>query len=387
MSQNTLITNARIVLERQIIPQGALLLADGKIAVLGKASDIKAPEDAHVIDAENAFVGPGFVDIHNHCGGWRFDGAEVARHARHYLRYGTTSLLPTFFYQMSFEAALNGLDAMRALMAQEDTTVRGVNFEGPYLNPNYGYSGELVWDIQKKEYDRLIEKGDGVIKIWCVAPEREGIEAFVKAASVIHPVFSAAHTEATMEELVALLPYGLKLATHHMNATGCKGGRGRGIRNFGLDEAVQLCDDITIELIADGKGVHVPPYALQLAYKIKGPGKTCLITDSTEFVESNDVAPVQGDLRFGENGDLMGSAMTMDGALRNMMMHAGVSLCDAFRMASSTPAALIGLHNRGRMLKGYVADLVFLDDTLHVQRVLLAGKEVYHASESYPKSR
>ncbi|MDL2218250.1 amidohydrolase family protein [Christensenellaceae bacterium OttesenSCG-928-M15] len=376
MAQCTAITNARIVLERQVIEQGTILVSGERIGAFGRADEVETPRDAKRIDAQNAYVGPGFVDIHNHCGGWAFERQDMERHAAYYLTRGTTSLLPTFYYQMTLEQVLKGLDTMRTLMEKEDSTIRGVNFEGPYLNANYGYRGELVWDIREAEYRTMIERGDGVIKIWGLAPEREGIEAFVKAASAIHPVFSAAHTEATADELYALIPYGLRLATHHLNATGPKSSRGRGIRHFGLDEAVQLSDDIAIELIADSQGFHVSPRYLQLAYKIKGAHKTCLITDSTEFVESEDVAPVKGDLRFGKNGDLMGSALTMDGAVRNMMRHAGVSICEAFCMASTTPAQLIGLSTRGRVQKEHIADLVFLDSELQVCRVMLRGQEV-----------
>lgn len=379
MASMTAIQNARIVCERQIIPGGTLLIADGNIAALGKADDVAVPPEAQRLDARNAFIGPGFVDIHNHCGGWRFVKAEVAKYAEYYLRHGTTSLLPTFYYQMSFQQVLDGLDSIDGLMKEPGSTVRGVNFEGPYLNAHYGYCGEMVWDIRQEEYEAMIEKGDGIIKIWSVAPEREGILAFVKAASAIRPVFAVAHSEATAEELYALLPYGLKLATHHLNATGCRGGHwADGVRNFGLDEAVQLCDEISIELIADSMGVHVSPQWLQLAYKIKGPGRTILITDSTEFMDSEDITK-RGDLRYGAKGDLAGSAMTMDGALRNMIHHAGVSLCDAFRMASTSPARLIGLQDRGVMAEGYAADLVFLDDDLQVQSVMVDGQQRWQA--------
>jgi len=365
----TYIHNAKLVLENGVIHNGALLICNGVIEAYGEKSKVALPGDSIVIDAKDCYVGPGLVDIHNHGGGgyWFYENPSEA--ANYFLRNGTTSVLATFFYTMTLQEVLKGLKEIRALMSVKSSIIKGVNFEGPYLNSNYGCARDRVWHIRREEYEQIIKEGDGVIKIWCVSPELEGILDFVKAASAINVVFSAAHSDATAEQLYSLIPYGLKLATHHMNATGITGGYGFGVRNFGLGDAVQLHDDIFIELIADRNAVHVCPHFLQLAYKIKGPSRTALITDSSEFGQKKD------DLRYDNNDELAGSALTMPQAMKNMMKHTGTGICEAFQMAATTPARIIGLDNElGRIEIGLAADLVILDRDMNVQSVLQKGE-------------
>lgn len=122
--------------------------------------------------------------------------------------------------------AVDRIDAARA--AGECGNILGYYMEGPYLNPAYGASKEdYAWsdEILPEEYGELVRRVRGSAKVWALAPEREGIETFVQdvrreSGGV---VFSVAHSTATPQQIAALLPYGLKLATHHTNATArCK---------------------------------------------------------------------------------------------------------------------------------------------------------------------
>ena len=125
--------------------------------------------------------------------------------------------------------------------------------------------------VDPKYYMELIEAAGDFAKVWCLAPERENIETFVKDVKTAIPdiVFSVAHSEASPYEIERLMPYGLKLATHHTNATGdlqkypeCRG--------VSVDETVNYNDEIYAELICDRRGIHVDPYMLRLVLKIKG---------------------------------------------------------------------------------------------------------------------
>ena len=72
------IVNAKVVHERGIIWDGVILISEDKIVSYGKRAEISIPEKAEIIDAEGAYVGPGFVDIHVHGGGGHQTSLEPA---------------------------------------------------------------------------------------------------------------------------------------------------------------------------------------------------------------------------------------------------------------------------------------------------------------------
>jgi len=221
----------------------------------------------------------------------------------------------------------------------------------------------------------LIEAARDFAKVWCLAPERENIEQFVLDVKKAIPdiVFSVAHSEASPAQIECLMPYGLRLATHHTNATGdlpkypeCRG--------VCVDETVNYNDDIYAELICDRRGIHVDPYMLRLVLKIKGKDKIILISDACVF--DGPVPPgYEGvtDINFDHQGEIAGSKLTLDVACRNMMIHTGSSLCDIFRFASTNPARLLGFKSKGKIAKGFDADLIIVDHKMNVKTVILDG--------------
>ena len=83
-----------------------------------------------------------------------------------------------------------------------------------------------------------------------------------------------------------------------------------------------------------------------------------------------------GTARLADGGALAGSTLTMAAAVRFVVTAVGVSLDDAATMASSTPARLLGLADRGALAPGRRADLVVLDPGLRVTRVMSRGRWV-----------
>jgi N-acetylglucosamine-6-phosphate deacetylase len=219
-----------------------------------------------------------------------------------------------------------------------------------------------------------VEAGRGLVKIWCIAPERDGIDAFVAAAKG-GVVFSAAHSEAAPWQVFRFVDDGLVLQTHHTNATGVKSGGG--MRGAGVDEAVLLNDDIYAELICDSMAVHVKPDMLRLALKVKGRDRIILISDSSEFDGQPLEAGGPPDLNFDSEGGLAGSKLTLDRACANMMKHTGAGICDVFRFASLNPARLLGMQGEiGCIRRGARANLVIVDDMVNVKKVIFEGTPV-----------
>jgi len=132
------------------------------------------------------------------------------------------------------------------------------------------------------------------------------------------------------------------------------------------------------EVICDSLGIHVKPSMLRAILKIKGVDRTILITD---HCVSEDPVPEQyshiEDLVFDHNGGLNGSKLTMSMACRNMMEHTNCGITQTFLLAARNPARILGLeHEIGTIQVGKKANLVFVDDMFHVQKVIFEGNIV-----------
>ncbi len=374
------IINATLVMPDHYIPNATLLIENDRIVDFGKK--LAVPEKAEIIDAQGNFVGPGLIDIHTHADGHTYFHDDPIKCSRTLLDHGVTSVLPALFYSMNKQEHLDAIKRYKdAIAAGECGNIIGVYMEGPYLNPDFGCDKEKnVWKdaIVEKGYAEVVEAAKDFAKVWCVAPEREGILDFVKYVKREIPeiVFSVAHSEATPEQIEALMPYGLKLGTHHTNATGTLENYPE-VRGVCVDETVNYNSDIYAELICDSMGVHVHPYMIRLVKKIKGQDKIILIADS--FVA--DGPPLPGleeafDINFDWGGDIAGSKLTLDIACRNMMVHTGGSICDVFKYASLNPSRLLNMPEIGQIKRGNLANLIIVDQWFNVKNTILKGEIV-----------
>jgi N-acetylglucosamine-6-phosphate deacetylase len=379
------IINGNIVTENGIIFDGVLLIDGDTIARFGREDEITVPDDAEIIDANGAYVGPGLVDIHVHGGEGLSTAFDTCEAAKYFLSHGATSILATPFYVMNFDEHMKAIENIKQDMAKAKN-VRGIYFEGPYTNPNYGCKADMnPWRdaINMDEARAMVDAAGKLATVWTVAPEREGIAEFMKYAREVNPnvEFAVGHSEATPEEIRAL---GSRLRptimTHCMNATGRvleKAGRS-GRRGYGPDEYCYGDPEMYAELISDSGGIHVHPDLQQMLVHIKGVHRVILITDCTTMdgCPSNLYqAQKVDDLNFDHNGGLAGSKMTMDKACRNIMMHTRCGIAEAFLMGSTNPAKAVGLYDeRGSIDVGKKADLVIVSDRFDVKKVILGGE-------------
>lgn len=379
------IHNANLVLENGILWDGTLLVKDGMIAAFGKSSDIHIPKDAQVIDAEGAYVGPGFVDIHVHGGGGHVFEKDPLATADFFLRHGTTTILSTPCYDLTFseflEAIKKGKAAMKAGGAGR--AIAGFYMEGPYMNTEYGAcASHNPWrhSMDPKEYRALIEEAGEYAKVWAIAPEREVLQPFLEYARKVNPnvKFSIGHSEATPNQIHSIgSRYRPVLQTHCTNATGRVNAK-NGIRGTGPDEYCLQDPEIYVELISDSCATHVRPKMQQLILRCKGIDRVVLITDSTVFDFPNppEYSNIP-DINFDDEGNVNGSKLTMDQACRNIMTHTNCGITQAFLMASRNPTRVIGLdHEIGTIEEGKKANLVIVDDRFNIKKVLLEGSLV-----------
>jgi N-acetylglucosamine-6-phosphate deacetylase len=378
------IVNTKLILSDSLIWDGAVLFDKGRIVDAGPADRISIPENCERTDAGGLYTGPGFVDIHTHGGGGHWFHEEPEEAAAHFLSHGETFILPALYFNLTAAEYLAAIGVLRGAIQGKKGAARaigGINMEGPYLNPAYGADKlRNPWQgpIDKTRYMPLLEAGREFFKIHCIAPEREGIEEYVRAAAGPGVVFSVAHSEAYPDRLEPLVRYGLKLITHFNDATGAVI-RYPEVRGVGPDEFALLRGDMYTEIICDSQGVHVDPWMLRMVLRIKGRDRIILISDSTEF-NGPDPVTFKGapDLKYDFDEQIAGSSLTLDAACRNMIRHTGAGICDVFRFAALNPAALLGMeYEIGCIRKGARANLVLVDDTITVKQVFLEGEKVF----------
>ncbi len=376
------ITNAELVMHDHLIPDGVILTENGVITAFGPADEISIPSGSGILDAGGLFVGPGMIDIHTHGGDGVFFSDDPLRAARHFLRHGTTTVLPALYFSMDTQGYVDAIAKIRSAMREPDgKNIAGLYMEGPYLNPKFGCDKEHnPWrgPIRREDYMPILDAAGELAKVWCVAPERENILQFVLDVKKQSPDarLAVAHSEASPQQIESLMGYGLCIGTHHTNATGDRF-RYSETRGVCVDEAVNNIPDIYAELICDSRGIHVDPYMLRLIRRIKGDDRIILISDVyvADGPVPEEFAGVT-DINFDWSGEIAGSNLTLDIAGRNMMVHTGASVVDIFKYTAYNPAKVLGMTDRGEIAVGRRADLVITDHKMKVKTVLFAGERV-----------
>ncbi len=362
-----------------------LYITDDKISAL---TNDELPFDEE-IDANGRYVSAGFIEIHSHgAGGYSFcDGKteDIFRAAKIHASHGTTTIYPT-----SLSLALGDIQAYIETVREAMNAncpgqphIAGAHLEGPYFS--YGQRGaqnpDFIKNPVKEDYSALVEGNEDVVKRISFAPELEGSLEFCEYLQEKGVVASFAHTEGIYEELIPAIDRGCTLATHlYSGMNGVT--RRNAYRKLGAVETALLDDRVSVEVIADGH--HLPKELLQLIFKIKGTDKICLVTDSMRAAGLGDGPSEIGGLECVVKGGVAllpdlscfaGSVATSDRLIRVMYKTVGVSLGDAVKMATETPARVMGLSDRGRLEKGCYADVIFFDDDINVERVFIEGKE------------
>ncbi len=386
----TVIRNGRVIRGGVIEENGTVAFENGKI--------VPVPDDmtsVEVIDAAGRYVAPGFVDIHTHGGGGCdfLDNTVEAflTAARLHACHGTTTLLPTATSGTPEETvAILAVSKEAAEKNTDGADMPGLHFEGPYFSPEQcgAQDPDMVRAPDPAEYGAILAMSDRILR-WSAAPELDGSREFAAALRAHGVLPSIGHSNAEYDEVVQALQDGFTHITHLYSCCSTVHRR-NAYRYAGIVESAYLLDDLTVEIIADG--VHLPPPLLQQVYRFIGPDRTALVTDSMRGAGMPDGESVLGSLKNGmkviiEDGvaklpdrtAFAGSVATMERLVKNMVQLAKASLPDAVKMATETPARIVGLTDRGTLEIGKRADVVLFDDEFRVTRTIVSGRTVYGA--------
>src|SRR5439155_14574565 len=374
--QRLKIYNAKIITPTKIVDGGTILVTGTSITAVNE-KNIET-EDAVEIDAKGNYVSPGFIDIHVHGGGGHdfMDATETAflKIAEIHARYGTTSMLPTTLTS-SKEEILETLESYEAANKKNlnGSQFLGVHLEGPYfaMNQRGAQDPQYIRDPDPKEYKDIVARSS-CIKRWSAAPELKGAIEFGKYIRSKDILPSMAHTDAVYEEALQAFENGYTLATHLYSAmSGVT--RKNSFRYAGVVEAAYLIDEMDVEIIADG--IHLPAPLLKLVYKIKGADRTALITDAMRAAGMPEGESILGSVHNGlkvivedgvaklpDRSSFAGSVATADRLIRTMTSIADVSLLEAVKMMSGTPARILNISaKKGSLTAGKDADIVIFD--------------------------
>src|SRR6266446_811302 len=385
------IINGRVVGPHKVLERHCVVIEAGRIKRIAPTTQVLWPEDAQVIDAHDAFVAPGFIDMHVHGASGRdtMEGAveALAQIAKFHAAGGTTAMTPTTTTH-STEKIASALEAIADAMGHDfgGAQIIGAHVEGPYISRERSGAqpAQFVRDPIPSEYEPWLDR-EGLVTQMTLAPELPGALELIDALLQHEILPSGGHTAATHEQVRVAVERGLCHATHLFNCMSSTVKTGP-FRLPGALETFLADERVMVELIADGKHVH--PELLRLAVRSKGIDKVCLITDATagagltegaEFLVGETRAVVRAGVGMVADGSaLAGSVSTMIQMVKNMVELAGVSLPDAVRMASLNPARALGIGGRkGSVEPRKDADIVVFSRDFKVLKTVVGGRVEY----------
>jgi N-acetylglucosamine-6-phosphate deacetylase len=370
------------------IEQPLLLVEDGVIVEAVSRAARAVPKGARVVDFGDALLAPGFVDLHIHGGAgydvMQTDESGMAAIEQLLARHGVTTYFPTTVTAPLDQicAALERLASAIKLTAQEASSRGrraqpvGIHLEGPFLShARRGvHPPENLVLPSVQTFDRLWQAARGRIRVMTIAPELEGAQEVIAAATARGVCVSLGHSDGDLESARAAVTSGARHATHVFNAM-----RPLHHREPGILGQVLTDPRISADIIADG--IHLDPTIVKLFLKAKGPDAAVLISDAISATGMPDgryrLGTFDVDVQDGKcmaDGKLAGSVLTLDRAVRNVMQFADCDMQSALRLATLNPARVTGLKQCGRLEAGAQADMVVLGPNSEVRNTIVGGE-------------
>ena len=372
-----ILTNGKIVSDGKLLEGYDIILDGGKIKDLKPTTDVSGEK----INLGGNYIAPGFIEIHCHGGGgYEFIDATPEAfkaacevHAAH----GTRVMYPTIS-ATDYDTMVRVLQTAREVKETCAVEIPGIHLEGPYfaLEMCGGQAPGIVRDVDREEYESLLEEYSDIIARWDYAPEKDKDNAFLNDVTSKGILAATAHSSAEYDDVLRAYEGGNHLITHLYSCTSTITRR-QGFRHLGIIESAYLLDDMYVEAIADG--CHLPLDLLKMIIKLKGTDRVCLITDALrpggigeEGKEYTD-CPVpfvieDGVAKLLDRSAFAGSIATSDILLKTAVK-SGCTIADAVKMMTQTPAAVMGLDTKGKIAAGYDAQFTVFNENLDIVNI------------------
>ncbi|MDD4569135.1 MAG: N-acetylglucosamine-6-phosphate deacetylase [Tepidanaerobacteraceae bacterium] len=385
-----LIKNANIITPYDILRNFELVIEQSKIKHILPSGIIDEKDFDEIIDAEENYLSPGFIDIHTHANSGydtmdaTFESVDAM--ARFHIKNGVTGFLATTMTASTEETkkAIKNVSSYIARQKEKHETlvvsgytpseVLGLYLEGPYFSmaKKGAQPSEYIKNPDINELASFIKLSGDNVKVVALAPELPGAMEVISYLCAQGITVSAGHTDASYDIAQKAFDHGVTQVTHVFN-----GMKSFNHREPGIPGAALIDERVYCEMICDG--IHLHPGAMKLVVKAKGKDRIILISDSMmaaglsdgEYTLGGQKVIVKGDEARLSDGTLAGSTLTLNKAIYNMVHMVGVSLQDAVRMATLNPARAIGLDkNKGSIEIGKDADFVIFDEQLNILNVI-----------------
>ena len=375
-----LIKNCNIVYLDKI-ELGSVLIEDGKIKEINPES---ISNDLDIIDGNGLYLSPGFIDVHIHgAGGYdTMDGTfnAINEISKTIIKHGTTSFTPTTM-TVSIEDINKSMISIKEAKdnGTDGAIVLGAHLEGPFISPKAigAQNPNYLVEPTIENFNAMVKNAEDAVVSITIAPEIPGAKELIKILSEKGIVCSIGHTKATYEEAIDGIKCGCSHSTHLFNAM-----TGFTHREPGVVGAI-FDTDITTETISDG--IHISYPSLRIAYKQKTSDKVLLVTDAMRAccmpdgmydLGGQDVVVKDSAARL-LSGNLAGSILTLDKAVKNVYENTDMPLYEVIKMATLNPAKHCKVsHKKGLIKEGYDADLVLFDENINIKKVIVSGKTI-----------
>jgi len=383
---------AKVFTENQVLDNAVLSFNQQIEEIKADSSfDKTAPgDDSGILDYSDCWLIPGLIDTHAH-GAMGCDVMDASHHSlntmsQYFASLGVTGFLPTTMTADKTDicAALQQIHRSKTQGVQ-GAEILGGYLEGPFFNPVYkgAQPEEYFLDINRADLDAFLQAAQGSLSSIALAPEQALAPSLIPYLKQQGLRVMLGHTNATYDQTLAALDAGADGVVHCFN-----GMRGLHHREPGVVGAALSCPHCYTELIADGQHVH--PAIMKMSYQLKGSEYLNLITDSVPssgladgdyFLGSVPINIKQGVARTAEGG-LAGSTLQLLHAVRDACSWFDIDLHTSLKMASLTPATLLGIDDKyGSIKTGKQACFSVIDQEFNVQATWVNGQQVYKKNQ------
>ncbi len=369
------------------IDRPVVVVDGGSVVSVGSRDDVETSPDVGVTDFGDCILAPGLVDIHIH-GAAGHDLMQADRTGQNKIeqflaRHGVTSYYPTTVtaplavIQAALERLADAIESPKkdSVGCNGRAQPLGIHLEGPFLShARRGvHPPENLLPASINAFDKFWQAARGHIRLMTIAPELDGAPEVIAEASRRGVCVSLGHSDAKLSSAREGVAAGARHATHTFNAM-----RPLDHREPGILGEILTNPHLTADVIADG--VHVDPTMIDLLLRAKGPENTVLITDAISATGMPDgryqLGSLEVELRDGKclfEGNLAGSVLTMDRAIRNVMKFAQWELQQTLRAATLNPAKVAAAKKKGILERGADADFVVLTPDGDVRATIIKG--------------